>query len=50
MLLSFADGDQSPDEVTFLEALAKRLRLPDDDMKTLMAAGAERAKKYLKLL
>jgi uncharacterized membrane protein YebE (DUF533 family) len=50
VLLSFADGDQSPDEVTFLEALAKRLRLPDDDMKTLMVAGAERAKKYLKLL
>jgi uncharacterized membrane protein YebE (DUF533 family) len=50
VLLSFADGDQSPDEVTFLEALAKKLRLPDDDMKSLMLAGAERAKKYLKLL
>jgi uncharacterized membrane protein YebE (DUF533 family) len=50
VLLSFADGDQSPDEVTFLQALAKKLRLPDDDVKSLMLAGAERAKKYLKLL
>ncbi len=50
VLLSFADGDQSPDEVTFLEALAKKLRLPDDDVKSLMLAGADRAKKYLKLL
>ncbi len=50
VLLSFADGDQSADEVTFLEALAKKLRLPDDDVKSLMLAGSERAKKYLKLL
>ncbi len=50
VLLSFADGDQSADEVTFLEALAKKLRLPDEDMKALMLAGGERAKKYLKLL
>jgi uncharacterized membrane protein YebE (DUF533 family) len=50
VLLSFADGDQSADEVTFLHALAKKLRLPDEDTKSLMLAGGERAKKYLKLL
>jgi uncharacterized membrane protein YebE (DUF533 family) len=50
VLLSFADGDQSADEVTFLGALAKKLRLPEDETKALMTAGAERAKKYLKLL
>jgi uncharacterized membrane protein YebE (DUF533 family) len=50
VLLSFADGDQSAEEVTFLESLAKKLRLPDEDMKALMLAGGERAKKYLKLL
>jgi len=50
VLLSFADGDQSADEVKFIEALAKKLRIPDDETKTIMAAGAERAKKYLKLL
>lgn len=50
VLMSFADGNQSPDEVAFLQALAKKLRLTDDDAKALMAASAERAKKYLKLL
>ena len=50
VLLSFADGDQSADEVTFLHALAGKLRIPDEDVKALMLAGSERAKKYLKLL
>jgi len=50
VLLSFADGDQSAEEVTFLKALAKKLRLSEDDSAALMTAGAERAKKYLKLL
>lgn len=50
VLLSFADGTQSDDEVTFLGALAKRLKLAEEDAKALMAAGTERAKKYLKLL
>ena len=50
VLMSYADGTQSPEEVTFLEALAKKLRLPDEDAKALMAASGERAKKYLKLL
>jgi uncharacterized membrane protein YebE (DUF533 family) len=50
VLLTFADGAQSSDEVALLEALAKKLRLPDDETKTLMAAGAQRAKKYLHLI
>jgi uncharacterized tellurite resistance protein B-like protein len=50
VLLTFADGDQAPDEVTFLQGLAKKLRLTDEETKALMHAGAERAKKYLKLL
>jgi uncharacterized tellurite resistance protein B-like protein len=50
VLLSYADGSQSSDEVKFIEALAKKLRIPDDETKALMSAGAERAKKYLKLL
>src|SRR5215472_943906 len=49
VLLSFADGDQTPDEVEFIQALAKKLRIPDDECKSLMTAGAERAKKYLNL-
>jgi uncharacterized membrane protein YebE (DUF533 family) len=50
VLLTFADGDQSKEEVAFLSALATRLRLPDDDARALMDAGAMRAKKYLHLI
>jgi tellurite resistance protein len=50
VLLSFADGDQSADEVTLLEGLARKLRLPDAERLELMKAGAERAKKYLHLI
>jgi uncharacterized membrane protein YebE (DUF533 family) len=50
VLLSFADGDQSADEVTLLEGLARKLRLPDAERQELMKAGAERAKKYLHLI
>jgi len=50
VLLSFADGDQSPDEVDFLAKLAGKLRISEGEMKALMAASAERAKKHLKSL
>jgi len=50
VLLSFADGDQSADEVTLLEGLAHKLRIPDAERQELMKAGAERAKKYLHLI
>jgi uncharacterized tellurite resistance protein B-like protein len=49
VLLTFADGDQSKDEVELLKALSKKLRLPDGDAEALMEVGAERAKKYLHL-
>ena len=50
VLLTFADGDQSPEEVTLLQALAKKVRLDDAERDALMEVGAHRAKKYLKLL
>ena len=50
VLLSFADGKQTPDEVDLLEKLADRLKIPRDEAKSLMAASAERAKKFLHLL
>jgi tellurite resistance protein len=50
VLLTYADGDQSADEVTFLMGLAKKLKLSDEETKALMTASGERAKKYLKLL
>jgi uncharacterized membrane protein YebE (DUF533 family) len=50
VLLTYADGDQSQAEVTFLERLAERLKIPGDEAKTVMTAAAERAKKLLHLL
>ena len=50
VLLTFADGDQSPDEISLLHALAKKIRLDDPERDALMEVGAHRAKKYLKLL
>jgi uncharacterized membrane protein YebE (DUF533 family) len=50
VLLSFADGKQTPDEVEFLGKLAARLKIPDDEAKTTMDAAAERAKRFLHLL
>jgi uncharacterized tellurite resistance protein B-like protein len=50
VVLTFADGDQSADEVAFLTKLAETLRIPGPEATGLMAAAADRAKKYLHLL
>jgi len=50
VLLTFADGEQTTDEIDFLVQLAKKLRIPDDEAKGLMDAGADRAKKFLHIL
>jgi uncharacterized tellurite resistance protein B-like protein len=50
VLLSFADGNQSPDEVEIIQQLGTRLRIPEREAKALMEAGAARAKKFLHLL
>ena len=50
VLLSFADGDQSPDEMQVLNDLARKLRIPEAEAKGLLDLGAERAKKLLHLI
>jgi uncharacterized tellurite resistance protein B-like protein len=50
VLLSFADGKQTPDEVEFLGKLAAKLKIPDSEAKAVMANAAERAQKFLHLL
>ena len=50
VLLSFADGKQTPDEVELLEKLAGKLKIPSEEAKALMDNAAERAKKFLHLL
>jgi uncharacterized tellurite resistance protein B-like protein len=50
VLLSFADGKQTPDEVELLEKLAAKLKIPDTEARASMKAAAERAQKFLHLL
>jgi uncharacterized tellurite resistance protein B-like protein len=50
VLLSFADGKQSPDEVEFLQRLVAKLKIPADEAKTVMGSAAERARRFLHLL
>jgi tellurite resistance protein len=50
VLLSYADGKQTPDEVEFLVQLAAKLKIPEGESKDLMSAAGERAKKFLHLL
>lgn len=50
VLLSFADGTQSVDELAVLKALATKLRISDDEATELLEAGAQRAKRYLHLM
>jgi uncharacterized tellurite resistance protein B-like protein len=50
VLLSFADGNQDPSEVEILKGLAAKLRLPESEARSLMEAGAARAKRFLHLL
>jgi uncharacterized tellurite resistance protein B-like protein len=50
VLLTFADGAQATDETEMLAALSAKLRIPEDEAKALIDAGATRAKKSLHLL
>jgi tellurite resistance protein len=50
VLLTFADGAQSPEELRLLKQLAEKLRIPPAEAQGMMDAAAERAKKLLHLL
>jgi uncharacterized membrane protein YebE (DUF533 family) len=50
VLMTWADGDQSADEMTFLAALAKKMRIADEERDVLIEVGAHRAKKHLHLI
>ena len=50
VVLTFADGDQSPEELELLAALSSKLRIPEPEARALLDSGAERAKKALHLL
>jgi uncharacterized tellurite resistance protein B-like protein len=50
VLLSYADGDFSKEEADLLTALSAKLRIPETEAKSLIEAGAARAKASLHLL
>lgn len=50
VLLTYADGEQASSEDAFLTALTKKLRIPDEEAKNVVAEASERAKKLLNLL
>jgi uncharacterized tellurite resistance protein B-like protein len=50
VMLTFIDGSQAPAEREFIDALCKRLRIPDDEAKELVASAEARSKRFLHLL
>jgi uncharacterized tellurite resistance protein B-like protein len=50
VLLSFADGAQSPEELAMVQSLAKKLRIPDEESRELIDASSARAQKLLHLI
>jgi uncharacterized tellurite resistance protein B-like protein len=50
VLLTFIDGEQAESERQYIDALCKRLRIPDDEAKALVTAAEARAKRFLNLL
>ena len=50
VILTYIDGEQSDAEVKVLDALVKKLHLPEAEAKELLAAAEQRAKRLLDLL
>jgi len=50
VLLSYVDGVQHESEKHLIEALAKKLGIPDDEAKSLIELAETRAKRFLNLL
>jgi uncharacterized tellurite resistance protein B-like protein len=50
VLLTYVDGTQHETEKHFIDALCKKLRIPDEEAKSLVGAADARAKRFLSLL
>lgn len=50
VILTYIDGNQSPDEKAFLSELTKKLRVPDDEAQEILKAADERAQRLLAFL
>jgi uncharacterized tellurite resistance protein B-like protein len=50
VLLTYVDGHQDETEKAFIGALCEKLRIPDEEAKTLVTGAEQRAKRFLNLL
>ena len=50
VLITFIDGEQAPEEKAVLTELCQKLRIPNDEAKSLLDAAAGRAKRFMDLL
>lgn len=50
VILTYIDGNQSDDEKKVLEALVKKVRVPEEEAKSILAAAEDRAKRLISLL
>jgi tellurite resistance protein len=50
VLLTYIDGQQADSEKAFIDELCKKLRIPDEEAKSLVDHAATRAKRFLNLL
>lgn len=50
VLLSYVDGEQAASEKALIEELCKKLRIPDDEAKSVIEVADARAKRFLNLL
>ena len=50
VILTFADGNQHPEESKFLADLAAKLKVPSEEAKAVVAEAEARARKNLNLL
>ena len=50
VILTYIDGHQSDDEKVVLAELVKKVRVPEDEAKSILAAAEDRAKRLISLL
>ena len=50
MILSYVDGEQSEHEKQMLDALVKRLRVPEAEAELIIGSASRRAARLLELL
>lgn len=50
VILTYIDGHQSDEEKVVLAELVKKVRVPEDEAKSILAAAEDRAKRLISLL